>query len=157
MESLRVGLVGYGGSGRGIHGRLLRELGQRVTCVVTRGRAEQVPQRAERVSQRPESTTPAELAELLAGGEILQLIDVREPFEAQIAKIGDAELIPLGTVAASLDRVSRDLPVVLYCHHDTRSRYAAGILRENGFTDVRWLEGGIDAYAAAVDHSLARY
>ncbi|HXD60966.1 MAG TPA: ThiF family adenylyltransferase [Lacisediminihabitans sp.] len=121
------------------------------------GRAEQVPQRAERVSQRAESTTPAELAGLLAGGEILQLIDVREPFEAQIAKIGDAELIPLGTVAASLDRVSRDLPVVLYCHHDTRSRYAAGILRENGFTDVRWLEGGIDAYAAAVDHSLARY
>ena len=107
--------------------------------------------------QRAESTTPTELSELLRAGGDFQLIDVREPFEAQIATIGDAELIPLSTVAASLDRISRDAPVVLYCHHDTRSRYAAGILRENGFTDVRWLEGGIDAYAAAVDHSLARY
>ena len=42
MEALRVGLVGYGGAGRGIHARLLREAGQRVTAVVTRSRAAQV-------------------------------------------------------------------------------------------------------------------
>ncbi|MGY4642793.1 Gfo/Idh/MocA family protein [Cellulomonas sp. URHB0016] len=42
MESLRVGLVGYGGAGRGIHSRLLRQAGQRVTHVVTRSRASQV-------------------------------------------------------------------------------------------------------------------
>ena len=42
MEALRVGLVGYGGAGRGIHARLLRQAGQLVTCVVTRGRADQV-------------------------------------------------------------------------------------------------------------------
>ncbi|WP_349897461.1 ThiF family adenylyltransferase [Parafrigoribacterium soli] len=117
------------------------------------GRAPQVAQ----APQRAESTTPTELSELLREGGDLQLIDVREPFEAQIATIGDAELIPLGTVATSLGRVRRDAPVVLYCHHDTRSRYAAGILRQNGFTDVRWLEGGIDAYSVAIDQSLTRY
>ena len=44
MEALRVGLVGYGGAGRGIHARLLREAGQHVTCVVTRSRPRQVEQ-----------------------------------------------------------------------------------------------------------------
>jgi len=108
-------------------------------------------------AEHPQSTTPAELAARVGAGEVLQLIDVREPFEAQIAKIEGSELIPLAQVEASLDRVRRGVPVILYCHHDSRSRHAAGILRDHGIANVQWLEGGIDAYSATIDTTLARY
>ena len=103
------------------------------------------------------SISALELSRWLSDGRELQLIDVREPFEARIAKIAGSELIPLGTIEGSLDRIRRDLPVVLYCHYDSRSQHAAGVLRHNGITDVLWLEGGIDAYAATADRGLARY
>lgn len=105
----------------------------------------------------PLSTTPHELAQWLGEGRELQLVDVREPFEAQIAQITSSELIPLGTIEHAIDKIRRDVPVVLYCHYDSRSQHAAGILRQHGITNLRWLEGGIDAYATLVDDSLARY
>ena len=104
-----------------------------------------------------ESIDSAELSERLGAGEELQLIDVREPFEAQIAKIAGSELIPLALVEESLERLRRDLPIILYCHHDGRSRYVASALRQHGISNVRWLEGGIDAYSAAIDTTLTRY
>ncbi len=108
-------------------------------------------------SSQHASTNPLELARWLSEGQPLQLIDVREPFEAQIARIGGSELIPLGTIENSLEEIRRDVPVVLYCHYDSRSRHAAELLQKHGITNVRWLEGGIDAYAGAADASLARY
>lgn len=105
----------------------------------------------------PPSVGVIELSRRIAAGEDLQLIDVREPFEAAIARVEGAQLIPLGTMESSLHRIRQDVPVVLYCHHDSRSRYAADILREHGIRTVQWLEGGIDAYAAMVDPELARY
>jgi molybdopterin/thiamine biosynthesis adenylyltransferase/rhodanese-related sulfurtransferase len=112
---------------------------------------------AETTVEYPQSTTPMELARRVNAGEELQLIDVREPFEARIAKIGGSELIPLAQVESSLDRVRRGVPVVLYCHHDSRSRHAASILRNHGIPRVQWLEGGIDAYSAVVDTTMTRY
>jgi len=103
------------------------------------------------------SAEPAELARWLSEGRAMQLIDVREPFEARIAAIAGSELIPLGTIEGALETVRRDVPVVVYCHYDSRSRHAADVLQKHGITNVRWLEGGIDAYASTVDTSLARY
>lgn len=109
------------------------------------------------IPESPQSTTPTELAMRVSAGEELQLIDVREPFEAQIAKIDGSELIPLAQLESSLDRMRQGVPVVLYCHHDSRSRHAANILRNHGILRVQWLEGGIDAYSVAVDKTLTRY
>ena len=105
----------------------------------------------------PARVTPGQLAARLAGGEPLQLIDVREPFEAAIARIDGSELIPLGRLGQSLDAIRTDMPVVLYCHHGPRSERAAAMLRQAGMTDVTDLAGGIDAYAREVDPALARY
>lgn len=99
----------------------------------------------------------AELSARLADREELQLIDVREPFEAEIARLAGSELIPLGAIEASLAQVRRDIPVVLYCHHDGRSQQAARLLHAHGIRDIRWLKGGIDGYAVTIDPSLARY
>lgn len=99
---------------------------------------------------------PPALAERLRGSRP-RLIDVREPWETAIAVIDGAELIPLGSLGRSLDLLHRDEPVVLYCHHGTRSARALDLLRRNGFTRAQHLAGGIDAYASEVDPSLARY
>ena len=81
MESLRVGLVGYGGSGRGIHGRLLRELGQRVTCVVTRGRVEQVH------ADWPGARVVPDVASLLQHAAELDLVVVASPTGEHVANV----------------------------------------------------------------------
>ena len=98
-----------------------------------------------------------ELAGLLESGAPLQLIDIREPFERAIAAIEPSDFIPLGDLGRRLDSIRRDVPVVLYCHHGTRSEYALGRLREAGFDNARHLAGGIDAYSLTADPALARY
>jgi sulfur-carrier protein adenylyltransferase/sulfurtransferase len=98
-----------------------------------------------------------ELSRRIDAGEAMQLVDVREPFEAAIARIEGSELIPLGSLEGALERIRSDVPVVLYCHHGPRSDRAAEFLRQQGFHDVHNLLGGIDAYAAQVDSTLARY
>lgn len=100
--------------------------------------------------------SPAHLAELLRGPEELQLIDVREPWEAAIVALEGSDLIPLGGLAGALDRVRRDVPVVLYCHSGVRSAQARRMLESVGVR-ASHLTGGIDAYARTVDPSLARY
>lgn len=121
-----------------------------------RAAQEQAQQQARRGPSGAGSIGAEELAALRASGSPIQLVDVREPFELDIAAIDGADPIPLGTVADSLDRFREDIPVVLFCHHDTRSRRAAGILHAAG-RQARWLEGGIDAWARVVDPALARY
>lgn len=81
MESLRVGLVGYGGSGRGIHARMLRELGQRVTCVVTRGRAEQVR------ADWPAAQVVPDVESLLQHSAELDLVVVASPTGDHVASV----------------------------------------------------------------------
>lgn len=98
-----------------------------------------------------------ELSRRLAAHEPMQLVDVREPFEARIARIEGAELVPLGSLEGGLDRIRTDIPVVVYCHHGSRSDRAADILRRHGWSNVHNLTGGIDAYAVRVDPTLARY
>lgn len=99
---------------------------------------------------------PSALAERLRSSRP-RLIDVREPWEAAIATIAGAELIPLGSLSRALDLLDRDEPTVLYCHHGVRSARALELLRRNGFTRAQHLAGGIEAYATEVDPSLARY
>lgn len=98
-----------------------------------------------------------ELSRLLDAGGPVQVIDVREPFEAEIAKLPAAEVIPLAQLQAGLDRIRADVPVVVYCHHDARSSRAMAVLREAGRASVRQLAGGIDAWAAEVDPTMRRY
>jgi adenylyltransferase/sulfurtransferase len=87
----------------------------------------------------------------------VQLVDVREPWEAAIASIDGSRLVPLGMLGQSFEHLDRDRPLVLYCHHGSRSARALDLLRRSGFTKATHLAGGIDAWATQVDPSLARY
>ena len=88
-----------------------------------------------------------------------RLIDVREPDEWEVCRIPGAELLPLsewpGLVGDKLHDPAQ--PLILHCHHGGRSGRAADFLLRNGFTDVKNLTGGIDAWSAEIDPSVARY
>ncbi len=101
----------------------------------------------------------AELAQWLAdpARAAPRLVDVREPWEAQICLIPGAELIPMRTVPEALDRLDPDRPVVCICHHGHRSAHVAMFLLRQGFTDVYNLVGGVDAWARQVDTSMPVY
>ncbi len=96
-----------------------------------------------------------ELAERRRAGRDLFLLDVREPHEWEIGRIEGAELVPLGELLRSLDRVPRDRDVVVYCKGGARSAQAAHLLGEAGYLRVEHLLGGILAWwAAEIDPSL---
>ena len=100
---------------------------------------------------------PRELQGRLSRGEELQLIDVREQFEWDIARIPGARLVPLATLPDVVDSLDRDREVVVYCKGGSRSRAAATHLADAGFPRVTNLTGGILRWQADVDPTLPRY
>ena len=98
----------------------------------------------------------AQLKDSLEKGEELFLLDVREPFEYEIANLNGL-LIPLGELPARFDELDKKREIVVYCHHGNRSRYATEFLLNQGFPSVRNLAGGIDAWSTEIDPKLPRY
>src|SRR5882757_5999746 len=87
----------------------------------------------------------------------LLVVDVREPHEYEIAHIDGAVPIPLGELPDRLAELDGHREIVTHCHHGARSLKALEILKAAGFSKVRSLRGGIDAWAVNVDPSLPRY
>jgi len=87
----------------------------------------------------------------------LLLVDVREPREAEIAHIAGARLIPLRELPGRLAELSGHGDIVTLCHHGPRSLKAREILKGAGFSSVRSLAGGIDAWSREVDDTVPRY
>ncbi len=102
------------------------------------------------------SLTPRELAEKLGRGEEPVLLDVREPWEYERARIQGSYLVPLADLPDRLDELDPGTETVLICHHGLRSAHATRFLDRSGFRNVYNLEGGLDAYSA-VDDSVPRY
>ena len=104
-----------------------------------------------------------ELAQMLSSDarEQLQLIDVREPDEVAIARIDGFEVLPLSQFANWADsipaRFDPQAETIVMCHHGIRSAQMCQLLSRQGFTNLRNLAGGIDAYSAAIDPSVPRY
>ena len=87
----------------------------------------------------------------------LVLVDVREPREAEIARIDGARNIPLRELPGRLAELPGHGEIVTLCHHGPRSLKAREILKGAGFSSVRSLAGGIDAWSREVDDTVPRY
>ena len=98
-----------------------------------------------------------ELKEARDRGEKLVLVDVREPREWAISDLPDSVKIPLGSLPESLDKLSRDDEIVVYCRTGGRSGNAVAFLMQNGYEKVRNLAGGINRWADRIDKTLPRY
>lgn len=103
-----------------------------------------------------EVDAPALAAELASGAPPV-LLDVREPWEADLVAIPGSTLIPLHEIGGRTGELDPAASVVVYCHLGVRSRLAAEHLVASGFVDVRNLAGGIDAWSRTVDESAVRY
>ena len=66
-------------------------------------------------------------------------------------------LLPLGSLPERLDQLDAAKDIVTVCHHGTRSLHALGILKNAGYTKVRSLRGGVDAWSIHVDPKMPRY
>jgi adenylyltransferase/sulfurtransferase len=110
---------------------------------------------------RYDATVPVisvqKLKEKMDAGEALSLIDVREPFEFEIARIDGAKLIPLGEVPKRADELDRSQMLVIHCHSGARSARAVRLLKQRGFVNVYNLEGGIDAWSEFIDPAVPKY
>jgi rhodanese-related sulfurtransferase len=103
-----------------------------------------------------------ELATRLANAsEGLQLLDVREPQEVAIASLPGFANLPLSQFEQWSDnigdRLHRDAETIVLCHHGIRSAQMCQWLASQGFTNVKNVSGGIDAYSMLVDRSIPQY
>lgn len=105
------------------------------------------------------------LANKQASGEAFIWLDVREPMEYARVSIDDDRIVylPLSQLAAQQlnalpDAVNvKDAPIVVMCHHGNRSAQVTLWLRQQGWTDVVNMDGGIDAWARQIDPTVGTY
>lgn len=101
--------------------------------------------------------TALELKAKIDSGADFQLIDVREDNERQFTNIG-GDHIAMGTIVNSLDKISQDKDVVIYCRSGSRSGQVVSFLETNhGFDNLYNLKGGILGWADQVDNSIKKY
>jgi sulfur-carrier protein adenylyltransferase/sulfurtransferase len=119
------------------------------------GIAPETPQESSMKNGIPQMTV-TELKRRLDAGEDVQLIDVREPYEFQIAQIG-GKLIPQNEVPQRLSEIDRDREVVVHCRSGARSQRIAEFLAQNGYSRVANLAGGILAWSDEIDPKVQKY
>jgi hypothetical protein len=95
-----------------------------------------------------------ELERMKNAGTFFQLIDVREPYEAEVCSLGGT-LIPMGEIVERLAEVRKDIPVVVHCRSGARSASVINALSMRyGYSNLINLKGGILGYGREVDPSL---
>jgi rhodanese-related sulfurtransferase len=101
---------------------------------------------------------PESVQRMSKGEERFTLLDVREPWEFDAARIEGAKLIPMGDVPS---RAHQELDpedhIVVYCHHGVRSMNVTAWLRQQGFEKAQSMAGGIDAWSRRVDAKVPLY
>ena len=107
---------------------------------------------------------PAQLADWVqskaAFGKAL-VLDVREAWEVQTASVKangfELQCMPMHTIPARLNELSREQPIACLCHHGGRSMQVAAFLAQQGFSHVANIAGGIHAWSAQVDRTVPTY
>jgi len=119
----------------------------------------EAPSATDEMNESIPEITPAELKQRLDRGDPITIVDVREPFEWDIANLEPhgARLIPLGEIPARFAEIDPADEIVMQCRSGARSAKAAEFLRAQGYTRVHNLAGGILGWADEVDPTLRRY
>jgi adenylyltransferase/sulfurtransferase len=97
-----------------------------------------------------------ELKRRIDAGEDLYILDVREPYEVQIAQIG-GKLIPQNEVPSRLAEIPREREIIVHCRSGVRSQRIAEFLQQAGYRRVANLAGGILAWADQIDPTMQKY
>jgi rhodanese-related sulfurtransferase len=100
---------------------------------------------------------PEEVKAQLEGAERPVLLDVREPWEIEIAHIVGSKNIPMGDVPTRVQELDPDEHIIVVCHHGVRSLNVTNWLRQQGFENVQSMRGGIDRWSRTVDPKVPLY
>lgn len=100
---------------------------------------------------------PIEVKQKKEAGESFILLDVREEWEYQRAHVQDSILIPLSEIPRRLSELNPYDEIITMCHHGMRSASAQAFLIQQGFSNVKNMIGGIDAYSLSADPTIPRY
>ena len=100
---------------------------------------------------------PEQVRALLDGAEPFTLLDVREPWEWETARIEGSRLIPMDTIPARQQELDPDARIVVVCHHGVRSLNVTHWLRQQGFENVQSMRGGIHRWSKFVDPKVPVY
>ncbi|MDO8431758.1 MAG: rhodanese-like domain-containing protein [Candidatus Binatus sp.] len=100
---------------------------------------------------------PLALKARLDRGEQIFVLDVREPYEIELARFPGANHIPMDDIPARLDELDSNREIVVVCHHGVRSAQVAMYLARMGFARVLNLSGGIDLWSETADAHTPRY
>jgi adenylyltransferase/sulfurtransferase len=103
----------------------------------------------------PNEINAQEAASRLESGAIQFVLDVREPFEWEIASLSSSMFMSMNSLEPDL--IPRDVPGIVICHHGMRSMFVVKHLQNLGFENLINLAGGIDAWSREVDDSIPRY
>lgn len=111
------------------------------------------------MSDVPVEIDCASVQTLRASGEPLVILDCRTPGEWEVAHLQGAKHIPMNELPTRVGELEphRQQRVVVHCHHGGRSLRVVQWLRQHGFSQAQNMTGGIDAWAAEIDPTLARY
>ena len=101
--------------------------------------------------------TVREVAELLKSSQPPRLLDSREPGEWELAHLPGSSPYTEALMEEVLKTWDRSTPIVTVCHHGIRSMNLARFLQKQGFTQVRSMKGGVEAWALQIDPALPRY
>jgi rhodanese-related sulfurtransferase len=99
---------------------------------------------------------PQEVSDMMQKGAKFFLLDCREPWEYETARIEGATLIPMRQIPQKVDEIPKDQPVVVYCHAGMRSFNAASWLKQQGVNALS-MSGGIDQWSREIDIKVPRY
>jgi rhodanese-related sulfurtransferase len=113
---------------------------------------------ASKPDQMDYEITPEQFKKLREQRSDYKLVDVREPWEFQTAKIDGATLMPVGDVPSRAHQeLDPEQHIVVYCHHGVRSMNVTSWLRQQGFEKAQSLAGGIDRWSREVDPTVPQY
>ncbi|WP_339727624.1 rhodanese-like domain-containing protein [uncultured Gimesia sp.] len=87
------------------------------------------------------------------------LLDCREQDEYNLVNISESQLLPMSEIQQRVSELDehRAAEIIVYCHHGMRSLQVTTWLQQEGFTNVKSMQGGIDAWSCQIDDSKTRY
>ncbi len=97
------------------------------------------------------------LKERLDAGELITILDVREPYERDICHIDGSRHIPMQEISDHIDEFERDREIIVHCKSGTRAAQVCELLGQQGFKRPKNLEGGILAWAREIDPGMRTY
>jgi rhodanese-related sulfurtransferase len=101
--------------------------------------------------------SPEEVKAKLDRGEKIVLLDVREPWEVALNRVGDPVVISMAELGERYTELNPEAEIVVYCHTGVRSLKATRFLKDRQYKNVKNLAGGIDAWSLQVDPKVPRY